>query len=105
MSEEIGHCPSALYAISKLLNDIGSSYLNDGVSWISYILKKNKDLLNAKLETNTIYYLENFAKKYIYKNREEIKRTKQLKEEVLIILDFLIEKVSVVGYMLRENIL
>lgn len=105
ISEEIGHCPSALYAISKLLNDIGSSYLNDGVSWISDILKKNKDLLNAKLETNTIYYLENLIKKYIYKNREKIKRTKQLKQEVLIILDFLIEKGSVVGYMLRDNIL
>lgn len=54
MSEKIGHCPSALYAISKLLNDIGSSYLNDGVSWISDILKNNKNLLNAKLETNTV---------------------------------------------------
>lgn len=105
MSEKIGHCPSALYAISKLLNDIGSSYLNDGVSWISDILQSNNDLLNAKLETNTIYYLENLARKYIYKNREKIKKTKRLKQEVLIILNFLIEKGSVVGYMLRENIL
>lgn len=105
MSEKIGHCPSALYAISKLLNDIGSSYLNDGVSWISDILQSNNDLLNAKLETNIIYYLENLARKYIYKNREKIKKTKRLKQEVLIILNFLIEKSSVVGYMLRENIL
>jgi len=105
ISEKIGHCPSALYAISKLLNDIGSSYLNDGVSWISDILQNNKDLLNAKLETNTVYYLENLVKKYIYENREKIKKTKKLKQEVLIILNFLIEKGSVVGYMLRENIL
>lgn len=105
ISEKIGHCPSALYAISKLLNDIGSSYLNDGVSWISDILKNNKNLLNAKLETNTVYYIENLVRKYIYENREKIKKTKKLKQEVLIILDFLIEKGSVVGYMLRENIL
>ena len=105
MSEEIGHCPSALYAISKLLNDIGSSYLSDGVSWISDILQNNKNLLNAKLETNTVYYLENLVKKYIYEYREKIRKTKKLKQEVLIILDFLIEKGSVVGYLLRENIL
>ena len=105
ISEKIGHCPSALYAISKLLNDIGSSYLNDGISWLSDMLQSNKNLLSAKLETNAIYYLENLVKKYIYKNREKIKKTKKLKQEVLIILDFLIERGSVVGYILRENIL
>lgn len=78
--------------------------MNDGVSWISEILQNNKNLLNAKLETDTVYYLENLARKYIYKNREAIRKTKKLKQEVLIILDFLIEKGSVVGYLLRENI-
>jgi hypothetical protein len=105
MSEKLGHCPSSLYAISKLLNDIGSPYLNDGISWISSMLDKNKNLLGAKLENNTIYHLENLIRKYIYKNREKIRKTQKLKGEVLIILNFLIEKGSVVGYMLRENIL
>jgi len=105
ITEEIGHCPSVLYAISKLLNDVGSLYLNDGISWISYMLGNNKNLVSDKLETNTIYYLENLVKKYIYENREKIRRTKKLKQNVLIILDFLTEKGSVVGYLLRENIL
>lgn len=105
ISREIGHCSSTLYAISKLLNDIGSSYLNDGISWLSEILKTNKGLLNAKLEINTIYYLENLIRRYAYKNREKIRKTKELKQNVLIILDFLIKKGSVIGYMLRENIL
>jgi hypothetical protein len=105
MSEQIGHCPSALYAISKLLNDIGSPYLNDGVQWISNMLKNNQELYTKELVTNTIYYIENLARKYIYKNRENIRRTRQLKQEVIIILDFLIEKASVVGYLLRESIL
>jgi hypothetical protein len=103
--KEIGHCPSVLYSISKLLNDIGSSYLTDGVSWISYMLGNNKELVSAKLETNTLYYLENLVKKYVYENREKIKRMKRLKQDVLLILDFLTERGSVVGYLLRENIL
>lgn len=103
ISEELGHCPSALYAISKLLNDIGALYLNDGISWLSNIISKN--LLVAELETDTVYYLENAARKYIYKNREIVRKTRKSKEEVLVILNFLIEKGSVVGYILRENIL
>lgn len=105
ISHDIGHCPSTLYAISKLLNDIGIPYLNDGVSWVSLILKKNNNLLNSKLEVNTIYYLESLVRRFIYDNREKIRKTKALKEEVLVILDFLIAKGSVVGYMLRENTL
>lgn len=103
--QKIGHCPSALYAISKLLNDIGSPYINDGVTWVSSILDNNKDLMNKKLEVNTIYYIESIVRKYIYKNREKVRKTKTLKDDVLIILNFLIEKGSVVGYMLRESIL
>jgi hypothetical protein len=103
--KDIGHCPSVLDSIAKLLNEIGSRFLNDGIYWISDMLYSNKNLLISKLETNTIYYLENLVRKYIYKNREKVRKIKKLKEEVLIILDFLIEKGSVVGYMLRESIL
>jgi hypothetical protein len=105
MSQKTGHCPSTLYSITKLLNDVGSIYLNEGISWVSFMLEKNLGLLDAELITNTIYYIENLARKYTYNNREEIKRSARAKKEVLVILDFLIEKGSVVGYMLRERIL
>lgn len=105
LTDNIGYCPSVLYSISKLLNGIGSIYLEDGISWISRMLKVNKNLWSDDLEANTIYYLENIVRKYAYTNREKIRKTKQLKQEFLVILDFLIQKESVVGYMLRENIL
>ena len=104
LSNKIGHCPSFLYAISKFLNDIGSCYIDDGVLWISNILRKNQDIADKKLEANTIYYLENFTRKYTFKNREKIKKMKAIKDNLLLILDYLIEKGSVVGYMLRESI-
>ncbi len=104
LSANIGHCPSALYSISKLLNDVGSHYINDGVTWVSNILQNNQDLADKKLEDNTIYYIENIVRKYTFKNREKIKKTKAIKDSLLLILDYLIEKGSVVGYMLRESI-
>ena len=87
------------------MNDIASRYLNPGITWLSGMLTSNKKLWTAKLESNTIYYLESLVRKYIYKERERIRRTRQLKDEVLVILEFLIEKGSVAGYILRENIL
>ncbi|MBI5408231.1 MAG: ATP-binding protein [Nitrospirae bacterium] len=105
MADEIGHCPSALYAITKLLNDIGSPYLDDGVAWIADMLRKNKEWMDSRIQDDIIYYLEHVIRKYIYKNRERIKKTAKLKQDTLIILDSLIERSSVVGYILRETIL
>lgn len=105
IAKSIGHCPSTLYALAKSLNNIADRYLNPGISWLSGMLTRNKILWTKKLETNTLYYIESLVRKYIYKERERIRRTRQLKEEVLVILDFLVERGSVVGYILRENIL
>lgn len=104
ISETIGQCPATLYAISKLLNGIGTSYLEDGINWLSIVLN-NKEYINKKLEINTIYYIEQCIKRYIYMNREKIRTTNILKNKVLVILNFLIEKGSIVGYMLREKII
>jgi hypothetical protein len=105
IAKNIGHCPSTLYALAKSLNNVASRYLNPGIAWLSGMLTCNRKLWTARLETNTLYYLESLVRKYIYKERERIRRAKQLKEEVLVILEFLVEKGSVVGYILRENIL
>lgn len=105
IAKNIGHCPSTLYSLAKSLNDVASRYLNSGIAWLSGMLSCNKELWSAKLEDDTIYYLECLVRKYIYMERERVRRTKQLKEEVLVILEFLVEKGSVVGYMSRENIM
>ncbi len=105
ISEDIGHCPSVLFSISKLLNGIGSIYLNDGILWISRMLNNNKNLWSDELEKNTIFHLENLVRKYAYRNRELLRKNNQLKREFILILNFLIEKGSENGYLLRENII
>jgi hypothetical protein len=103
--KNMGHCPSTLFSLAKSLNNVADRFMNSGISWLSDMLTSNKNLWTDKLTTDTLYYLENLVRKYIYKEREKIRMTRQLKEEVLLLLDFLIERGSVVGYILRENIL
>jgi len=105
ISIKLGHCPSALYAIAKLLNDIGSTFIGDGIYWISGMVKNNPELVDKELEVNTIYHLESVARTFIYENREEIKKSREMKNAVVNILDFLVKKESVVGYILRETVL
>lgn len=84
----MGHCPSTLYSLAKSLNNIASCYLNQGITWFSEMLSVNKKLWEKKLENDTVYFLECLVRRYINTERERIRRTKQLKEEVLVILDF-----------------
>ncbi len=105
VSEDMGGSPSVLYSLSKLLNDIGSGFKDDGILWISEMLKSNHGLSSDELEVNTVYYLENLVRSYVLKNRHKIKTTLQLKNKILVILDFLLAKGSVTAYLLREDIL
>ena len=105
ISSSIGHHPIVLYAISKLLNDIGSKYINEGIFWISTMIESRLNSDNDRLESNTIYYIENIARRYVYTNPKKIRETKSIKDRLLLILKYLIDRESVVGYMLRESII
>ncbi|PJO44923.1 AVAST type 4 anti-phage nuclease Avs4 [Lysinibacillus xylanilyticus] len=105
VSEQMDPHPALLYSMSKLFNDIGSSFATNGIMWISNMLSKHPEYGTLKLEVNTSYYLENLVRKYVYENRDKIKKNKMLKQKILVTLNFLIEKGSTVGYILRENII
>jgi hypothetical protein len=105
VAQDIGHCPAVLYSISKVLNDIGSNFLEDGIFWVSDILKRNKNLFSEELEINTIFYIENIVRRYILTNRQKIKKILKIKKDIVTILNFLVERGSVTGYLLREDIL
>lgn len=105
LTKKIGHCPSVLYSISKLLTSIASKYESDGICWVADLLRNNCNLLNDKLESDTVFHLENLIRQYVFIQGEQIKKDRKIKDDVLIILNFLVEKGSAVAYMLREKVL
>jgi hypothetical protein len=102
---EMGGNPSVFYSIIKLLNDIGSGFKDEGVLWVSDMVKNNPGLAIQELEMNTVHYLENLVRGYTLMNRPKIRTSQRLKSQILAILDFLLLKGSVTGYLLREDIL
>jgi hypothetical protein len=100
--KDIGNHPAVLDSIAKFLNEIGSEFLNEGVFLISNMILRNA---GNKRETNTVFYIEKLTRKYIYLNRNKVKQEIKIKNKILIILNFLIERGSVNAYLLREDIL
>lgn len=105
VSKDLGHVPSVLYSISKILNLIGYNYINDGINWIYIIVSNNPSLILDELEFNTLYHLEKVMRRFVYANRNKIKEEILLKEKVIPILDFMIERSSIQAYLIRESIL
>lgn len=101
---EMGSHPAVLFSISKLLNEVGSPFIAEGITWIADMLLQNKNLHKEDLIPSTIYYLDIIIRKYVYLNRTMLKSNKIMKTKVLVILDFLVAKGSVNGYLLREDI-
>lgn len=105
VAQDMGQYPSVLYSLAKLLNEIGSKFLDEGIFWLSEILSTNGHLFTEELEVDTVYYLENIVRKYSLKNRKKIKTSMQIKGQITLILTFLVERGSVTGYLLREDVL
>ncbi|WEK70272.1 MAG: ATP-binding protein [Candidatus Chryseobacterium colombiense] len=102
---DLGSNPSILYCISKVLNSIASQFGTEGIDWLYRIISNNTVLQLRNLEVKTLQYLEKFLRTFIFQNRQKIKKGARLKNKVIIILDFVIERGSVHGYLLRESIL
>lgn len=99
---KMGHASVVLYSIAKVLNDVGSQFALDGVTWLSSMIIANKYI---ELERDTIEYIEKFIRRFILIKRQNVKRDKVLRDKVICILDFLFEKGSIIGFLLREDIL
>jgi hypothetical protein len=104
MADKLSNYPTTLYSFAMLLNGIGSRYAPQGVAWIAKIINTNSGLSKSDLDDNTIYYLNAYMRKYLYRERSKVRRSPELLLNTLIVLDFLIEQGEVSGYLMRESI-
>lgn len=105
ISKDLGNHPSVLYSIAKVLNSIASNFHDQGIDWVNTIVINHSNLKLGKVELDTLFYLENYLRQYVFLNRQSIRQNVRLKNKVITILDFMVERGSVHGYQLRESIL
>lgn len=104
LSGKIGGESSFIYSLSKLLCGMGSEFLDDGIYWFSNAIKTFDIDLSQDKSGNTLFCLEKYMRRYLFKNHDKVRQTPRLKAQAMIVLDFLVEQYSITGYLLREDV-
>lgn len=97
------HCEgSAVIAegLVKLLTTIGSNYRNEGIRWLSTAFGHYPSM--SLDNTVTMQYLEFVMMPYVYTNKMQIRKNPELLADVRTILNFMVSKSSVTGFILRD---
>lgn len=97
---------SILYAICKVLNTLGSNiFFNYGVEWLSDLVEHHPEIHDASLPMNTVYYAEEYMYRYVKDQIYTLKSDPQRRQKVLNVLNFLVNRGSSLGFMLREEVI
>lgn len=100
-----GYHKATLLGIGYFINHIGVEIARrEAITWIYEIVNNQKHLWKVELLTNTMYYLENYIKIYCDYYMKEIKTDFNTKKKVLKVLDFMVEKESAIGFLLRDEL-
>lgn len=101
----IGYHPIVLYSIAYVLNSVGKdTFSREGVEWLSIIIKNNPHLKKADLPVHTRYFIEEYMSELVKREKVTLRREEHRRKQVLVVLDFLVEMGSEVGFGLREDV-
>lgn len=103
-SRDLGHHPSAFFAISRFLNEVGSPFLSDGIIWISDLLKAGPTPATESPEAGTIPFLETIARRHAELERRTIRKSPEARERIMTVLDYLVENGSGRAFLLRDQL-
>jgi hypothetical protein len=100
ISENCNGNTLVLECISKALTNIAYNYQFEGMGWISKIVFNYPSM--SLSESNALFYLEQVMMEYVYANKMKIRQMPILHENVRKILNFMVSKNSVIGFVLRD---
>ena len=102
VAENSGGNAVVLESITRALTNIVHNYQKEGMAWISKAVENHPTMNLAG--TNTLFYLEQVMMEYVYGNKIVIRKTPALHEQVRTILNFMVSKSSVTGFVLRDMV-
>jgi len=105
ITEKLSYHPDVLGSMLKLVNGIGIFHIKLCISIIADMFKKSNGFERIEIKEDIVQYLEFTIRKFVNQHRSEIRRSANLKSEVITILNWLVKQESVLGYMLRDDLL
>lgn len=105
IAEKLSYHPDVLGSMLKLVNGIGTVHFKLGISIIADMIRKSNGFEGIGIKEDIVQYLEFTIRKFVNQHRGEIRRSANLKSYVITILNWLVKQESVLGYMLRDDLL
>lgn len=105
-ANRLGYNPTTLLSIARVLYTIGKKpYKNEGINWLSDIIKNNSHLYEKPLPENTLFYIEEYIFSYVKEHIDSFQTNIPLKRKAVAVLDFLVARGSTMGFLIREEII
>lgn len=105
IAEKLSYHPDVLGSILKLVNGIATVHFKFGISIVADMFRKSNGFEGIGINDDIVQYLEITIRKFVNQHRSEIRRRVNLKSDVITILNWLVKQESVLGYMLRDDLL
>lgn len=102
--KDLGFLPVMLFSMGRFLNSVGSSFIKEGIGWLSILVSANPHLIDSKLKGDTVYYIEEVVIRVSRECFKEAKKDIQYRQNLLIILNFLVSRGSTIGFIIREDL-
>ncbi len=96
--------PATIYAIAQNLTTFASNYVEKGIEWLYNIVSAHPNISLRNRKKNVISNMEIFVGCVVRKNRAGIRGNKKIKDKLITILTFMVERESVQAFMLRDMI-
>ena len=96
--------PATIYAIAQNLTTFASNYVEKGIEWLYNIVSAHPNISLRNRKKNVISNMEIFVGCVVRKNRAGIRGNKKMKDKLITILTFMVERESVQAFMLRDMI-
>lgn len=100
MAENARGNATVFNGLVSLLTTVGTNYKKEGMRWISTTIERYPNI-NLR-DTPALQYLELIMMPYVYANKMQIRQNPELLVQVRTILNFMVTKSSVTGYVLRD---
>lgn len=105
IAEKLSYHPDVLWSMLKLVNGIGTVHFKVGISIVADMFRNSNGFDGISIIADVVQYLEITIRKFVNQHRSEIRRNTKIKSDVITILNWLVEHESVLGYMLRDDLL
>ena len=104
LAEKLYFHPDVLASLLKLVEKVGATHFKLVMKIVANMFRMSNGFEGISIESDIVQFLEITIRRFVNQNRNDIRKNAAMKTDVLVILNWLVEQESVLGYIIRDDI-